>query len=133
MPQNMLFSGNTPEKILRKEKTMTARYWKIKPPEPGEIVTASRGHKKETRFAKLKILKVTAWEPGEWDAIQYLTRVGYTPQQIAKKEGFKDFPTFFNAYADLNKHYDPFDPERTHYFIEFQLIESLEPQLNLFY
>ncbi|MXV75119.1 ASCH domain-containing protein [Candidatus Poribacteria bacterium] len=104
---------------------MTARYWRKRPPMPGEIITASTGRRKETRFAKLKIIKVTTWRPGQMDAPTLLAKTGYTPQQIAEKEGYKNFPEFMNAYTALNKHLDPFDPKRTHYFIEFKLVEVL--------
>ena len=125
MARNILFSGDSPEKILNGTKTMTARFWAITPPKQGEIVTASTGRKKETRFAKLRILKVTKWKPDEWHTRMYIVKTGYSPQQIAKKEGFNNFPEFFNAYSILNQHHDPCDPNRTHWFIEFELIEKL--------
>ena len=123
--QNILFSGKTPRDIKDGIKTCTARFWKKRPPIKGEIVTASTGRKSETRFAKLQILQVFTWEPGHTDAAKLFEKSGYTPQQIAEKEGFSDFDEFFNAYASINGHLDPNDPKRTHYFIEFKVIEHI--------
>lgn len=124
--QNILFSGDTPQKVKDGTKDMTARFWKQRPPVVGEIVTASTGRKSETRFAKLKILKVSRWKPGHTDAQSLFVRTGYTPQEISEKEGFQDFDEFFEAYSSINGHHDPFDPRRTHYFIEFKVIEILQ-------
>ena len=68
--QNIMFSGDNPQKILDGAKTLTARYWKRKPPKVGELVTASTGYKKETRFAILRITGVHEWDGnmGEGDA-----------------------------------------------------------------
>lgn len=131
MPKNIIFSGNAPDKIINLNneyeipKTITARFWKQKPPIIGEIVTASRNRHASSRFAKLKIINVFKWIPGETDALEIFAKSGYTFQQIAEKEGFKNFPEFFDAYASLNGHLEPDDPTRTHYFIEFQVIEIL--------
>ena len=125
--KNILFTPPHDQKVLDETKTFTARFWhdNYPLPEPGEIVTASTGRKKETRFAKLKIIQVTQWKPGEDDSLMLMVRTGYTAQQLAEKEGFKDFPEFFNTYAVINDHHDPHDPNRKHYFIEFELIEAL--------
>ena len=123
--KNIIFSGETPQKVKDHSKTFTARFWKIQPPRKGEIVTASTGYKAETRFAKLQILQVFTWEPGHTDAATLFTKSGYTLQQIAEKEGFSDFDEFFNAYASINGHLEPDDPKRTHYFIEFKVIELI--------
>lgn len=123
--QNMQFTPPADEWILQRIKSITARYWRKRPPMPGEIITASTGRRKETRFSKLEILRVSTWRPGQTDAPTLLAKTGYTPQEIAKKEGYKNFTEFLKAYHDLNSHLDQFDPKRTHYFIEFKLIEVL--------
>jgi len=127
MARNIIFSGNSPEKVISREKTFTARFWKQRPFTIGEIVTASRNRRADSRFAKLKILNVFSWVPGHTDAYTLFVKSGgYTTQQIAEKEGFQNFEEFFDAYASLNSHLDPDDPERTHYFIEFKVIETLQ-------
>ena len=125
--KNIQFTPPADRKIKIKEKSMTARYWSNNYPIPqeDEIVTASTGRRKETRFAKLRILKVTEWHPDRWKPFDYFANTGYFPTEIAVKEGFKDFDEFFDAYAALNNHLDPNDPNRTHYFIEFEVIELL--------
>jgi len=125
MARNIIFSGNSPEKVINRVKTFTARFWKQRPFNIGEIVTASKNRHAASRFAKLKIIQVIKWEPDKWDTLMYIARTGYTPQQIAEKEGFQNFEEFFDAYASLNGHLDPDDPERTHYFIEFEVVELL--------
>lgn len=123
--RNILFTPPADTKILQGTKTFTARYWRIRPPMPGEIVTASTGRRKETRFAKLKIMKLVTWKPKHTDATTLLKKTGYTPEEIAKKEGYDSFKNFLKAYEDLNKHHNPYDHMRTHYLIEFKLIEVL--------
>ena len=125
--KNIQFTPPADKKVLNETKTMTARFWSNSYPRPvpGEIVTASTGRKKETRFAKLKIIQVTQWFPDQDETLMYMVRTGYTPQQIAEKEGFDNFPEFFNAYAVINDHHDPDDPNRKHWFIEFKLVEVL--------
>ena len=66
--QNILFSGDNPEKILNGTKCMTARNWKRKPPIVGSLCTASTGYKKETRFAVVRILDVMEWD-GHMDGL----------------------------------------------------------------
>ena len=126
--KNIQFTPPSNLLILQGIKEFTARFWSNNYPIPkkGEIVTASTGRKKETRFAKLEIIQVTTWEPGVDDALMLTLKTGYSPQVIAEKEGFKNFDEFFDAYAALNNHLDPNDPNRKHYFIEFRLVEKLK-------
>ena len=125
--KNIAFTRPADEKVKNKTKTFTARFWhkNYPKPVPGEIVTASTGRHAHTRFAKLRIIQVVTWRPGIDDFLMLTVKTGYTPQQIAEKEGFNDFDEFFNAYAVLNDHLDPDDPNREHYFIEFEVIEVL--------
>lgn len=124
--KNIAFTPPADEKVKDGTKTMTARFWHenyLNRPSKGEIVTASTGRHKSTRFAKLKILNIVTWEPGKDNALMLTLKTGYSPQTIAEKEGFKDFDEFFDAYASINNHLDPEDPNRDHYFIEFRVIE----------
>ena len=126
--KNIQFTPPSDEKIKNRTKSFTARFWHenyMNRPFPGEIITASTGRRKETRFAKLRIIQIRRWNPGHTDASMLHAKTGYTPQQIAEKEGFKDFDEFFDAYAALNNHHDPNDPDRIHFLIEFELIELL--------
>ena len=127
MSKNITFSRPADEKVLDKSKTMTTRFWhkNYPKPVPGEIVTASTGRRKETRFAKLRIIQVVTWKPEKWTNFDYMLNTGYSPQVIAEKEGFSNFNEFFNTYAVINDHLDPDDPDRSHYFIEFELVEIL--------
>lgn len=118
--RNILFTGDTPEKILNKTKTMTARHWLISPPQVGEIVTASTGRKKETRFAKLKITKV--WE---WDPLTITSNLSNEELNIiGELEGFDSWFEFYHAYKSLNA-WDWDNPRRKHWFIEFEVVERL--------
>ena len=132
--RNILFAPPTDTKILNGQKTMTARYWAMKPPSLSEIVTASTGRKKETRFAELQIVAGCIWYPMKDTAIDLEGRIGYTPDQIAAKEGFTTWRDFVDAYTSLNAHHDPDDPNRKHYFLEFELVKNLreDHQLELF-
>ena len=63
--QNILFSGDNPQKILSGSKTLTARNWKKKPPRAGQLMTASTGRKKETRFAIIRVTGVWEWDSAD--------------------------------------------------------------------
>lgn len=121
--RNIMFSGNTPGQVVNEQKNMTARHWLQKPPNVGDIVTASTGYKKETRFAKLKILDVYAWDgkrkPSIYKVDFYSTEnVLY---EIGIREGFSSWDEFYDAYESLNA-WDWDNPKRKHWFIEFELI-----------
>ena len=120
----ILFTPPNAVKILLGLKTMTARFWKQNPPRIGDIVDAQTGRRKDTRFAKLKITGLTAWDLRH-DTPETLEKAtGYTSQQIAEKEGFEDWEAFEKGYTELNAHLSPDDPDRCHYFIEFELLSS---------
>ena len=132
--RNILFTPPADEKILDDTKTMTARFWKCRPPSMGEICTASTGRKKETRFAEIKIVGACIWYPMKDTSVDLEGKIGYTPEQIAIKEGFRSWKEFIDAYVSLNQHHDPDDPDRKHYFIDFELVKNLREthQLNMF-
>ena len=123
--RNILFTAPTDEKILSGQKTMTARFWAITPPSLNQIVTASTGRKKETRFAEIRIVGGCIWYPIKDTARDIEKRTGYSLGEIAEKEGFARWEDFVNAYVSLNQHLDPDDPKREHYFIEFELVKNL--------
>ena len=129
--QILLFTGDTPEKILEGRKSMTARLWKRKPPKVGDIVRAQKGRKKDTSFAILKILDVFKWS-GNYTP-HFFGKTGHPPYSlmseikydIAKKEGFESWHEFWNAYYSLNAWcWDEID--RTHWFIVFELLDTLD-------
>ena len=60
--QNIMFTEPNPAKILSGSKTLTARNWKKKPPRAGQLMTASTGRKKETRFAIIRVTGVWEWD-----------------------------------------------------------------------
>ena len=121
---NLLFTGESPEKIINRTKTMTARCWLIRPPREGQHIYAQTGRANSTRFAKLLITKVTKWDGRD------PATAGYTNNHIvAKKEGFNSYLEFIAAYRSLNGERLT-DPRRTNYFIEFEVIEILNNAQN---
>lgn len=117
----ILFSGNRPEKILSGEKTVTARFWKRKPPPIGKLFRAQRGRRKDTAFALCEVTKVEEWSGYFDDDLLTHTR--------AVQEGFGEYYDakweFHKKYMELNEtHWGDF--ERTHYFISFKVKEILE-------
>lgn len=134
--QIILFTGDTAKKILSSEKSMTARYWRRKPPKAGTTVRAQTGRRKDTAFALLKVTGVYEWDGSMFgDTAEAAT--GLTPTEIGDREGFKDFyikspfewrtswDAFIDAYYSLNAHNFLDGEGRTHYFIAFELIEAL--------
>ena len=126
--QIILFTGGLDKKILSGEKTMTARCWRRKPPEKGDIVRAQTGRKKETSFATLKITRVIMWD-GCPNPIFYSFVDGYVATtnllyEIGKKEGFESWEEFYEVYRDFND-WCWHDQGRDHYFIGFELVDKL--------
>ena len=124
--RNIIFTPPSDQRIKDGEKDMTARFWKNNPPSINEIVTASTGRKKETRFAELKIVGAFVWNPLTDSSRDIEERTGYSLGEIAEKEGFRTWHDFIEAYASLNSHHDPEDPERKHYLIEFEVVRLLD-------
>ena len=131
--QNILFTPPSDQKILSGEKTLTARYWRRKPPKVGAHVTASTGRKKETRFAVLRITGVYEWDGRIYDT-NAKSVTGLSRQEIAKREGFggtprpkdswlDDWDAFIEAYYSLNAEQFK-DDDRKHYFIAFDVIDE---------
>ena len=89
--QNIMFTGDSPSKILGGEKILTARCWLRDPPVVGARVTASTGRKKETRFAVLEITGVYEWDGRIYDTNAELV-TGLSRQEIAEREGFGNTP-----------------------------------------
>ena len=128
--QNILFSGDNPQKILSGEKTLTARNWKKKPPRTGQLMTASTGRKKETRFAIIRVTGVWEWD-SEMDGLNAEAIIGISKQEIAEREGFgntprpegsnlTDWDAFIEAYYSINAT-KFLDDDRTDYFIAFKV------------
>ena len=128
--QNILFSGDNPQKILDGTKTLTARNWKKKPPRAGQLMTASTGRKKETRFAIIRVTDVWEWD-GKMDGKNAEAVTGLTLQEIARREGFgntprpedsnlTDWDAFIEAYYSINAT-KFLDDDRQDYFIAFKV------------
>ena len=130
--QNIMFTPPADQKILDGTKTMTARNWKRKPPKSGDMLTASTGYPKSTRFAIIRVLNV--WE---WNALMGVdsdaeTVTGMSKQEIAEREGFgntprpegswlTDWDAFIEAYYSINaKKF--LDDDRLNYFIAFEVV-----------
>ena len=132
--QNILFSGDNPSKILNQTKDLTARCWKKKPPRAGQLMTASTGRKKETRFAIIRVTGIYDWTP-DLSGISASKATGLTPQQIAEREGYgntprpkdswlTDWDAFIEAYQSINAT-KFLDDDRINYFISFELVQPL--------
>ena len=126
--QNIMFTPPANEKVLDGTKTMTARFWRREPPALSSIVTASTGRKKETRFAEIQIVGGCIWYPQTDTGVELFERIGYSPSEIAIKEGFQNWKEFIDAYVSLNPLFTVDDPKRRHYFLEFELIRDLTLQ-----
>lgn len=91
---------------------------------------AASGRRKETRFAKLRILNVWIWNGSETITTWHLPNTKpihmdrETKDVIANKEGFYSWNEFYNVYHSLNLH-NWNDTQRKHYFIEFELVEVM--------
>ena len=134
--QNIMFTEPNPAKILSGEKTLTARNWKRKPPRTGQLMTASTGYKRETRFAIIRVSGVWEWD-GAMDIVGNNAEAvtGLTAQQIAEREGYgntprpndsglTDWDAFIAAYYSINAT-KFLDDDRINYFISFELVQPL--------
>ena len=122
--QNIMFTEPNPAKILAGEKTLTARNWKRKPPKIRELMTASTGYKKETRFAIIRVLNVWEWD-GDLDGIYAETVTGLSKEEIAKREGYTHWDDFIMAYYEINAN-NFLDDSRKDYFIQFEVAQRLK-------
>ena len=108
------FSEIGKRQILMGIKTMTARMrakpgWKA-----GAVHWAQISRfKPESRFARIKILKVWEWN-GRLDEVT---------EEIALKEGFETAFGFHRSYLKLNAHKRD-NSKMKHYFIEFKVIKE---------
>lgn len=100
--------------ILSNVKTQTRRVWKRVPVKVGNIYWAQTNRfRKETRFARIKILDVREWDGREISLAD------------ANKEGFVTVQEFWEAYNSLNKgKFD--DPDRQQYIVDFEVVETLK-------
>ena len=132
--QNIMFTEPNPAKILSGSKTLTARNWKKKPPRAGQLMTASTGRKKETRFAIIRVTGVWEWD-GKMDGLNAEAIIGISKQEIAEREGFgntprpegsnlTDWDAFIEAYYSINAT-KFLDDDRQDYFIAFEVIHRL--------
>ena len=122
--QNILFSGDNPQKILSGSKTLTARNWKKKPPRAGQLMTASTGRKKETRFAIIRVTDVWEWD-GKITGESAMQATGLSQEEISRREGFDGWDAFIEAYYSINAT-KFLDDDRQDYFIAFEVIQPLD-------
>ena len=135
--QNIMFSGDNPQKILDGTKTLTARNWKRKPPRTGQLMTASTGYAAKTRFATIRVTGVWEWD-GKMDGKNAEAVTGLTRTEIAKREGFGNTPrpieswltnwdAFIEAYYSINAS-KFLDDDRQDYFIMFKVETAIAAQ-----
>ena len=122
---NMLFQPPNDQHIIDELKTLTARHWKPSHAAKyrvGENITASTAYAANTRFAELTILRVVEWDGQRDGNASDVMRV--CRKTIGIREGYGGWDAFYEAYQALNAHnWD--DPDRKHYFIEFELDKRL--------
>ena len=121
----MLFKKEMAELILDGLKWQTRRWSLRKPAKVDSLHYAqTKLYDKESRFARLKITRV--WE---WNGV-------YITPEDAIAEGFQRNPEksdkelcgrFLNYYNVINAH-QPRKTERTHWAIEFEVIEKYLPR-----
>ena len=121
--QNIIFSGDNPSKILNQTKTLTARNWKRKPPRTGQLMTASTGRKKETRFAIIQVTGVYEWD-GKITGESAMQATGLSQEEISRREGFDGWDAFIEAYYSINAT-KLLDDDRQDYFIGFKVETAL--------
>ena len=81
-----------------------------------------RGTQKETSFAVCRVKNLWVWD-GQFNG-NAVDVTGLSRNAIAEKEGYQHWGRFHVSYMNLNIHnWD--DPNRTHYFIEFEIVEML--------
>ena len=105
----LLFTSESAKKIRQGIKTQTRRLHLRPRAVPGSVHWAQRTLHPDSRFARLKILRV--WE---WD--------GKTiSDEDVKAEGFNTAAEFWEAFNALNR-FHVRDPERKHFAYEFRVI-----------
>ena len=119
----ILFTPPSNQRILDGTKTMTARFWKRRPPKVDSLFRAQTGRRKETTFAICRVTDVFEWDgASSGPACDHFNCV---PREIGEREGFRGWGEFYEAYLDLNHHH--WNREgRTHYFVEFEVVEVVE-------
>lgn len=105
----LLFTSESAKKIRQGIKTQTRRLHLHPRARPGQVYWAQRTFHPDSRFAKLKVLRV--WE---WD--------GKTiSDEDVKAEGFNSAAEFWEAFHSLSRFHVK-DPERKHIAYEFRVI-----------
>ena len=104
-----LFTTENAKKIRQGIKTQTRRLHLRPRALPGSVHWAQRTLRPDSRFAKLKILRVWEWD-GETIS-----------DEDVKAEGFNTAAEFWEAFNALNRFHVK-DPERKHIAYEFRVI-----------
>ena len=111
----LLFHKEHVKKILSGTKTMTARCWKQKPFQVGDMVRAQTNYNKSSAFAILRITEVSEWD-GNVDNIP-IDKL----REITRKEGFKIPMQFSSAWYSTNDD-RLFENKYKSYFFEFEVV-----------
>ena len=109
----ILFKPELAALIILGQKWQTRRYWLNLRAKVGSEHWAQMNLKPESRFARLLIISANHWIPFT------ITKAD------AKAEGFDSPAAFFKAYQQINAH-KPYDPDRTHWVVEFKVIEVFD-------
>ena len=100
--------------ILIRAKTQTRRVWKRVPVKVGNIYWAQTNRfKKDTRFARIKILDVREWDGRDISL------------DDARREGFVTVQEFWETYNSLNEGKFA-DPTRKQYIVDFEVVETFK-------
>ena len=116
----IMFQPENAALIILGLKWQTRRCWKngkngkpMSRAKVGSLHYAQLNLKPESRFARLLVTSVDEWIPFT------ITKAE------AKAEGFDSPDAFFKAYNAINAH-KPYDPNRTHWGIEFKVISVFD-------
>ena len=104
-----LFTSESAKKIRQGIKTQTRRLHLKPRAVPGSVHWAQRTLHPDSRFARLKILRVWEWD-GETIS-----------DEDVKSEGFKTAAEFWEAFNSLNRFHVK-EPNRKHIAYEFRVI-----------
>lgn len=129
--QIIMFTGDSPDKILAGSKTMTALHWRREPPVICERFRAQRGLRKDTAFAVCEVVWFGHWDGGfctdgtvdVYPLFGESSPVKLKTSEFARKAGFANWDEFYLPYRTFTNWDDLF---RTHWFVEFKVVEVLD-------
>lgn len=108
----VLFTDYSAAYIIAKRKWQTRRLWKKPRVRAGGKYYCQLNLRKESRFATIRVISIEEWD-------------GKTiSKEDAIAEGYDTPEDFMEVYRELNAH-NWEDETRTHYAIEFEVLEIL--------